>query len=259
MSQLQNRHGLPEALVAAIKNDPYSKGGAEFSATGLVGPPQIGQLWREHGHEIVEDVADQLWKLLGQAVHVVIERANRTEIREKRLFAEIAGAKISGQLDSHVVWKGKVSDWKLTNAWTVVYGGREDWIPQLNIYAELLAQNGVEPKELEVVALLRNWEARFAEAAKKKNAEAGYVKDAYPEAPVAIFALPLWPQERRLAYIEERVRLHRAAQLGDVQPCSDEERWIRKAGDKPTRCIGWCAVAKWCPQYQAYLAKRASR
>ncbi len=258
--RISNKYGLPLALVNAVQNDGYRGGvGAEFSATNLSQPPQLRQLWKEHGAEIEEDVADRIWSLLGQSLHVVLERANRTEVTEKRLYAEIGGAKISGQLDSVAVANGKISDWKMTSIWSVIYGGRGEWAEQLNVYAELLDRNGITPRELEVVCVLRDWQKSKAEKAEAANRQRGYVTDAYPVAPVAIFGIPLWPKEQRVAWITERVQLHRAAGLGDVIECSDEERWIRKKGDRPTRCLSWCAVSFACQQHARYLQAEAAK
>jgi hypothetical protein len=42
--------------------------------------------------------------------------------------------------------------------------------------------------------------------------------------------LEVWPQEKRVAWIEERVRLHMAADAGQIPPCTDDERWLRDEG-----------------------------
>jgi hypothetical protein len=257
--RLVNKFGLPEAIVEAVRRDPYNSGGAELTASSMSTPPQIRALWREHADEIEVDVVDEIWKLLGQSIHVILERAGRSEIREKRLHAKIAGAHISAQLDTVTYVLGKITEWKLTSVWVVVYGGRSDWIPQMNVQAEVLDRNGREPRELEVVAILRDWSKKRAGEAEAVNRQAGYVKDGYPLHPVAIFGIPLWEKERRESYIAERVRLNRAAALGDVLECTDEERWIRKKGDKPTRCLEWCSVNRWCPTHARYLETLAAK
>lgn len=258
MSVLTNRWGLPEAFVEAIKRDPYYAGGAELTASSIGSPPRIRALMRLHGNEIEEDVVDHLWKLLGNGVHTVLERAGRSEIREKRIFATIGGAQISAQLDSHTVVGGKITEFKVTSVWTVVYGGREEWVAQMNTQAEVLACNGIEPRELEVAAILRDWSKSKAEEAERRRKAGG--EDSYPIVPVVLYAIPLWPRAERVDYITGRVVLHRAAALGDMPVCSPEERWERKPG-QPTRCLSWCAVAPWCDfgqEAQEAQARRAA-
>ena len=41
---LTNKHNLPEAIVAAIMNDSYTKGDADISVTELLSPPQLRAL-----------------------------------------------------------------------------------------------------------------------------------------------------------------------------------------------------------------------
>lgn len=77
-----NVHDLPQALVRAIENDPYSGTtdlkARRVSVTRLIAPPQIVKLQQEHP-DIEEDVSERLWSLLGSAVHAIIERASARE------------------------------------------------------------------------------------------------------------------------------------------------------------------------------------
>src|SRR3546814_2141867 len=61
-----NRLNLPASIVNAVSNDPYTRGNAHISITGLIGPARKRQLEIRHADEITEDAADRIWSLLGQ-------------------------------------------------------------------------------------------------------------------------------------------------------------------------------------------------
>ena len=54
---LTNVHGLPQALVDAVRNDPYT-GGGDISVTKLIDSPQRRVLLKEYKDSIVEDVTN---------------------------------------------------------------------------------------------------------------------------------------------------------------------------------------------------------
>ena len=268
MSKLTNEFGIPEVFLDAVRNDPYDKGEADFSATGLIKPPQVARLWEEHGHKISTDVRDEIWKLLGSGVHNILERAGRA-VTEERFFAEIGGKTISGQVDSR---DGTVlTDYKVSSVYSYQMGLKSDWEQQVNIYAWLCRQNGHEITEASIVVVMRDW----------MKSRAG--QDKYPDAPVKTIEVPMWLDSVVEEFLNERIMLH--TQEGTV-PCTDEERWARGAwkhkppkgrskaydsmaeaaaaatekgggeitSQKPkyVRCEGWCAVSQWCPQWQAH-------
>ena len=57
--KITNELGLPEPLVDAVRNDGYTKGNADFSVTGLIGPPYQRKLMGEFGEKITEDVSER--------------------------------------------------------------------------------------------------------------------------------------------------------------------------------------------------------
>lgn len=205
---LTNRHNLPAPLVNAIKNDPYTKGRSDISVTQLIQPPQIRRLLQ--GREVTEDASELIWRLLGSAVHAILERAYPdTAIVEKRLFAEVLGWIVSGQFD--VYDNGILSDYKITSVYA--YGKvKPEWENQLNLLAALCRKNQMPVRRLEIVAIFRDWRRYEALA------------HDYPEAQVAVIPVQLWTEEEAEAYMEERVRIH---QLDTPPRCSDEERWMQ--------------------------------
>lgn len=211
--KLTNKKGLPEALVNAVANDPYSRGDSDISVTQLIDAPQIRMLHKQH--EVVEDASDRIWSLLGQSVHTILERADSTSLKEERLFQEVLGWKLSGQYDSLCLLGGVLEDYKVTSAWSVVYGS-DKWEPQLNVLRWLAVKNGYDIKELRIVAILRDWN-------RHKANEPGY-----PDAQVAVVPIPMWTMAQAEAYIESRIALHQLAEAGDVSDCTPEEQWRKE-------------------------------
>jgi len=204
---------LPEPIVEAVRNDGYDPGDCDISVTQLIGPPQIRKLRQLHEDEISEDASGRIWALLGQAVHIILERASKTATVEKRLFAEVNGYTISGQLDRVAYEPCKLTDYKVTSAWTFIGGLRPDWISQLNCYAFLCLANGILVDELEIVAIYRDWSQ--AQAKRRQD---------YPESQVARLPVSLWPEGFALGYIQGRLFMHFDLEM---RPCTDEERWAK--------------------------------
>lgn len=288
-----NNHNLPQTLVNLTERDTYSKGAARISVTTLIGSPRVSILRHRHDEEIFTDVADQLWSLVGRALHHVAEAgADEQHISEERLYATISGWTLSGGIDLQMISDGraKILDYKFTSAWAVMHASeKSDWERQLNMYAWLVrTAKGIEVDGLQICALVRDWNRR--EAALKPH---------YPQAPAQVIDIKLWSFEEQQAYVEERIRIHQeaaaAAAIGDDLPhCTDEERWVRedrwavkKRGAKramrifdtkedavafrgdvvdmdiehrpgePIRCTGnYCNVAPYCEQYIAYLKEK---
>lgn len=281
---LTNRHGLPDAIFRAVQGfdrdyENTHKRRSDISATTLLNPPQAVQLGRQHFREIEEDASDRLWALLGQAVHAILAKAETSALTENRLYMGIGGWTVSGQYDRLTLLPtGLLQDYKVCSVWEVIYGLKKEREAQLNVLAELCAENGHEVTELEIVAILRDWQK-----AKAEN------DPAYPQAGFSRIKVPLWPRTERRAFIEARVRLHQQARGGVIAPCSDEDRWYsgetfavmkkgrksavrlhetKEAADKMVadlgaghyveyrrgvnkRCESYCRVAAFCPQWLA--------
>lgn len=270
MGHLTNLHGLPDALVAAVRNDPYA-GGGDISVTKLIDSPQRRALGKKYKDIVVEDVSERVWALMGQAVHTVLERANTNALVEKRLFAEAGGWKLSGQFDRIHLQDGLMQDWKVCSVYKA--DGDIQWERQLNVLRWLAHQNGIQVDRLEVVAIFRDW--KLSESRRKS---------AYPKAAVKAIEVPVWPFRVTLDYIESRINLHQRAESGDAVECTDEERWysgstfaLMKSGGKRAikvspireelgepaegqeiverpgehrRCADYCEVAPFCPQFE---------
>jgi hypothetical protein len=259
-----NPQGLPAAYVRAVCADPYTAGSANISVTSLIGPAQLRTLRQRHDDELVEDVADRVWSLLGQLCHALLERAagwespadalariydivmdpdssplqkvddiksllrayrvDTPDIIERRLYAELEGWKISGQIDmlrEDAADGWGIGDWKLTSVWTWIYGGRQEWEDQLNVYAWLARRNGHFPKWLRIYAIFRDW----------RETEVRSSPD-YPPKPIMVLNIPLWDDEKAEIFVRHRVEMHKFAAMlpNDALPeCSDKERWAKPA------------------------------
>ena len=112
--KITNIHGMPDAVVEAVRNDPYSRGDSKYSVSDLVTPPRIVHLTRRHDDEISVDVVDRFWALFGQVAHGILERAGGGGEVEKRYFADIDGVTVSGQVD--LIKDGIIYDYKTTSA-----------------------------------------------------------------------------------------------------------------------------------------------
>jgi hypothetical protein len=275
---ITNKYGLPAPIVAAVTNDAYTKGAADYSVTELITPPQIVRLRRQYADQLEEDVSDRIWSLLGQAVHSVIERAGDQfdTISEVTVYADYDGVTIKGQVDHVGLASGILWDFKVTTAWKILNDSVPlEWIQQTNIYRRLLArERGIQIQQLCVLAILRDWSKREADR-----------RQDYPQAQVVRLEIPLWSDEEVDAYILERIALH---QMEEVPLCSEADTWTKpskyalmKAGRKSAvrlfdtpheahaeaarlglshtveyrpgqaiRCEFYCPVSKFCPQWK---------
>ena len=283
--KITNKFNVPAPLMTLASREYYSKGASQYSVTEIMSPPKVRRLREQYNDMIEQDVSDMLWQLLGSALHVVMERgATDGWTMEERLFHDVDGVTISGQIDAQQDTPDGViiTDWKFTSAWAVMQD-KEEWVQQLNIYKWLVET--VKRKKvcgLKICAFVRD----FSRHEKKEG---------YPAANITNIDIPMWDSVTTETYIRERLEMHRNAKMAhdfgeELQPCSDEERWqsetiyaVKREGRKtairvfktieeatelaekekgyvetrkgePKRCTGnYCGVAQWCEQYQGEI------
>ena len=294
MAKLTNKYGLPQTLMNYANRNTYSRGNANISVTQLIGSPRVRMMTQKHQEEIVEDVSDRLWAIIGSALHEVVEKGSDDEHQaEERLFIEVDGWRISGgidlqsmNLDEDGTRTCAISDYKLTSTFNVM-NPKPDWERQLNCYAHLVRKvKGFEIKRLSINAIMRDW--MRARSKTDQN---------YPQAAMQVIDIPLWSPEAAEQYFNERVKIHKDAEAlmdwGDTPECTPEERWyspgqlaVMKDGRKRAlklfepeqkeeaeeyakenkatvverpgqnkKCADFCAVSEWCSQWAALRAQ----
>lgn len=273
-----NRYNLPAPLASALTFERRAPVAGRISVTQLIDSPLRRILLMRHYNEIEEDVSENLWALMGKAVHYVIERGN--EDTETKIEVPVPGATLVGVVDYHK--NGHIIDWKTSSVWSVIFAADKNWELQLQIYAYLFHLIGKPVNKLSVYMILRDWNKRE----RQKNPE-------YPEIPFKEISYEVWEKDRIEAYIKERVSLHLLAEkialesTSDEIPthlwCSPEERWakadkfaaknvgkdravrvfdtdeecakfvhgtkmyLEHRPGEDTRCTSYCAVETWCP------------
>jgi len=303
-----NITGLPSSLVSAIEKNTYdiSQDNQKIiSVSTLINPPKIRQLTVRHWADISEDVADKIWLLLGSSVHAIMERIDDTgRFIEERMYLDSSTWEIvdKANLDKNVVYiAGKpdlyeasekaIQDYKITSSWTFVYGGREEWVEQLNCYAFFFKKLGFPVEKLQIIGILKDWSKTKARA------------DAtYPQQPIIIQNLELWSEDKQLEFIKNRLTKHLdCVKLldDDIPVCEPHERWttqdvwaVMKTGNKRAvklftaseealeycnklnenkknfyietrngrniRCEGYCSVAPFCSFYKTNVKQGES-
>ena len=258
----------------AVANAQYSRGDADISITQLLDPPRKVALERIYEDVLEADVSDQIFSLMGQAMHTILERGGVATQSEQRLYADIGGWRVSGQFD-YIDDEGILWDWKFVSVWEAMNGvkqGRED---QLNAYAYLASANELQVRGLCVGFIFRDWKASDSKLS------------GYPSSQVWTYGVKLRSLCDTKSFLDERVRLHQEARE-QLPECTPEERWARpdtyaviKAGGKRatkvfqkqadaalfagakgssyavelrpgtnTRCESYCDVSAYCEQFK---------
>ena len=291
-----NTNNICSQIVEAIENDDYDVPRNEnvLPAHALFTPVKQTVLKQRHDDEIVTDVADEVWSLLGRAVHYILAKNKSDDVLiETRVEAFlIIGEKeyaITGKPDYFDTKTGVLHDFKITSTWSYIFGikeGKIEWEQQLNIYAWILRQNGYVVNKLVITAILRDWQQREAQ----NNAD-------YPPVQVVDIDIPLWSETEQHLYIMNRViqlSMARSQLDNDITVCSERERWrkpttwalfknsnvkatkvfhnqedlayylkdnkqefrVEERKGEDRRCTGYCNVSKFCNYFRDnYLRK----
>ena len=283
--KITNKQGLPAPLVALLAREYYSKGASQYSVTELMSPPKIRRMREQYDEEMEIDVTKLIASQLGTFMHGKLEgKVVEGYTNEERIFHSIDGVTISGAIDlqQHTPDGIVIIDYKFVKAWSVMQS-KEDWVTQLNIYkwlVETVKKNKV--CGLKICAIIKDYTPHSNQ-------------EGYPESEAVMIDIPLWDSVKTETYVRTRLEMHRNAKQAqefgeDLQPCTDEERWmsetiyaVKREGRKtairvfksideanelaekekgyveerkgePKRCTGdFCGVAKWCKQYQGEL------
>lgn len=217
--RISNTTGLPPVIVGAVAgmSRKYSKGGAHYSVTELLQPAHYHFLKQKHSGDIVEDVIDLLYRIDGQADHMVLEHAETPEgLTEERLTCTIDGKRISGAIDFYE--DEIIFDLKRTSVWSVIYGDKQEWVQQLNCYGYLYRKAGFPVKAMRIICRFRDW----------SKTKAKFDGGSYPQLPIMQINIPIWSDEEVENFIRGRMAELESADGTGV--CSPDERWA-----KPTK------------------------
>jgi hypothetical protein len=210
--------------------------GVDISNTSLIDSPLIYWLKRHYRDYVTEDFSERLWATYGTIAHFIMEsfgRDSENEHVEATVIAEIGGLTVSTKLDA-IFAPSELIDYKWVSAWAYMEGVKQEHINQLNTGRYIMFNSTrfkLKGKELttgdhfkkiastiermKICAMFRDWGPRMAEE--------------FPMG-VRMYDIPKWPFDKVKEYVEERVRLHKAAlKLDKDSPppiCTDEERWM---------------------------------
>ena len=222
--KITNKFNLPQPFVDLVSGDTYSKGKSDITTTGLAQPPKIAELTRRHASEITMDASEKVWTMMGTANHYVLEqialRNPERYVTEQRFYLDIDGVKLGGQIDLFDRETETLWDYKVSSVYKAMSDDRLEWTKQANVNKLLCENNGIHPKKLAILLVMKDW--------KRKEAE---FKADYPKCAIQEIPLPIWREEETLAYIKSRINLHNAAKLIEVEDaipvCTEEERWAK--------------------------------
>lgn len=247
-----NNKNYAAPFVRAVQNDPYSKGKADFTATGLANPPRALALVEQHRDQLVVDVSNRTASIIGQGMHTIAERAARPEIDicEERFYFEVTvngkAWLIGAQIDLYEGDTGILWDWKSpkASAFSKKFGGglKEEWITQLNIGAMGLREKGHKINGLRILALLKDWDKRGLDSKNKC-----FYMEGYPKHDVLSVDIPIMSDKEILTYVASQIE--RIIEARESLPlCTPKETW---GGN---RCRGgWCDAASACDQHKQSL------
>lgn len=272
--KLTNKHNLPIEFCNAVRRSEQQR---DYVSPSMLtkGIRQI-ILERRHFDEIEYDAMDSLWALFGTAVHKVIDINNPLSDTERTLKGDFGGREMWGTADLFDE-KQVINDWKVTSAWSIVYGSKlHDWTVQLNAYKRLFEKNDYVVRGMVINAILRDWSKNKAKASAD-----------YPQTPVV--QVKIDPMPNIDDYIIDRIdAIQDASQLDDddLPICTMKERWqdptkyavmvngkkrslknhdtlnaaekhaadiggyVEERPSEPRNCLDYCPVSKWCNKFQ---------
>ena len=240
-----NNFQLPQHMVEAIVQNTYDLAQNDpttISITTMINPPRIRQLTLRHWADLEEDASSGMWRLLGSAVHEVMQRIDtKNRLIEERLREKIMGITVAGRPDLYE--EPFINDYKITSVWAVKFE-KSEWVDQINCYAWFIRKLGFPVEQGFINAILRDW----------RSSEAKKYKGGYPPIPFKVIPVEIWKFGKQDDYVHDRIALHLNSETDtdeELPLCTDKERW-----SKDIRCTGYCAVNKFCSYWQKKYGKK---
>lgn len=222
--EITNIHNLPMEVFNAIVKDRYTVDGeapSDYSASKLSSPIQMIELAKRFPDKLIQrDVTHFFFSFIGSIAHAVLEEAWQADTGskiEERLYMDVQGKVLSGKFDNYLA--PQIRDYKCTKAYKIMRGDYSDWEQQQNVYAQLCIEKGYPVESLKIICFILDF---------KKHE---MFKDKYPKCPIVTIDLDLWPEEKRIAFINERISCFIEAEntpddeLHKKFPCSNKEMW----------------------------------
>lgn len=217
---LTNHLHLPEQIENAVRRDDYNNGGT-YSATTLLKDPKEIILTKRHDNEIVRDVSEQIYALLGTSVHYILEKnqESETQFKEERLYWLFGDDIVSGKFDLYDMKEERVYDFKTTSVFTYILGDTEKYRFQLLVYGLLLRKNGFPCKHGRIIQIFRDWSRTKAKFDKS-----------YPQMPVNTIDFNFTDKDFDEIEADIWKRLNNINKYKDtpddkIPVCSKENRW----------------------------------
>jgi hypothetical protein len=256
-----NKYNLPQSFVNAVKVDNHVTRG-DISVTTLIDAPRIRQLKRKH--QIVEDVSDRVFALMGTAVHHVLELSDigsssaRKIVETAGILKELGIRNGDTGMVNASVYLEKVARLNFPEAFNnniiteatlsvqagdMILSGTFDRLDKeqlfLQDYKNCSTWMYIYPEERKKWARQQNiyrwmiWKEygilvdKLQIVAIFRDWSSGKAKREgnYPKAPVMVIDLDVYPIEKVEKYILNRVNLHASADTGADIDCTGEERW----------------------------------
>jgi hypothetical protein len=251
---------IPIYDAIQIHRNEYDSGDTDYSVTTLLDPPRVVHLNKRHVKDVDLWIQDLMHSFDGTASHSYLEYClnkvdGGTKYKcEERFGANILNRKVSGAYD--IFWKDDLSLWDLkkTSTWKAMFGSKDDWTAQQNMYRYLIwFHKKIELRHLNIMAWFRDW---------SKYNKMRYGAE-YPGHPIMLYRLPNWDFGDTYNFMETRVQLlkdHEETADDDLPLCSFEDMWCSpdKVAVKSTKrknalrvCDDQAAASKWMSELLA--------
>ena len=165
-----NNLNFPQAIVEAVQAHQYDGGGADIGVTTLIDSPRPKFLRNSHEDELVEDVSENIWALMGNSIHQMLEMVESNVLTEERfLYGYKLLPTLARHLGKDVLFIGlkpdrlaliekRLDDYKMASVWEVMLGIKQSRIWQLALYQYMLRKLGFEVETCRIIYILRDWQ-----------------------------------------------------------------------------------------------------
>lgn len=135
--KITNKYNIHESIVKFVRSDKKIIKN-RYSVTEILKPTKEIILTRNHFSELEEDVSECAARLLGTAVHSLIEKYGEETCREQKIEIEFEGCVIVGVLDYVDLINEVITDFKTCKSYKIKAEDFEDWQKQGLLYAWLV-------------------------------------------------------------------------------------------------------------------------